>query len=330
MRRPFRRSEESGLLAELGRQLADGFISADMVAPLIVVFISLERGEALAPYARVELDGDGTQALIVNRTGLGASRLEGSARVLAIGAHSRRKELLAGDRQKRWGRMADPTWRQGAASAERRATAQGAGGMSEREFIVRDSGHVTYEPRRVGWQLVGAAQPPDPPQPPTDERERAVLNLMLQDGGLLGEPVVSYSTGADGERFLHLDWPTVVEHSEDAEYARVLTLARLPLDRECPELARDAPDPELEAEIERLVAEDREQRAFVRRLAEAGAETLAVRRRAERRTRRKETPQPPRPKGPDPEVFVGEEGKDGWRWARLAAGSQRRRARWRP
>jgi hypothetical protein len=67
VRRPFRPREESGILHELGRQFADGFLTADMLGPLLVVFLSLERGEAFAPQARVERDPDGEQVLVVSR-----------------------------------------------------------------------------------------------------------------------------------------------------------------------------------------------------------------------------------------------------------------------
>jgi hypothetical protein len=75
VRRPFRRSEESGLLQELGRQLEGHFLTVDMLAPLMLVFISLERGEAFAPQARVERAPDGEPVLFVSRAfGLSTER----------------------------------------------------------------------------------------------------------------------------------------------------------------------------------------------------------------------------------------------------------------
>lgn len=68
VRRPFRRTEETGLLRELGRQLEGHFITADMLAPIVIVFISLERGEAFAPHGRVDRDLDGEPVLTVSRS----------------------------------------------------------------------------------------------------------------------------------------------------------------------------------------------------------------------------------------------------------------------
>jgi hypothetical protein len=68
VRRPFTRREESGLLRELGDHLVHGYLTADQIAPLLVVFASLERGEAFAPQGRVERDPDGEPVLIVSKS----------------------------------------------------------------------------------------------------------------------------------------------------------------------------------------------------------------------------------------------------------------------
>jgi hypothetical protein len=140
----------------------------------------------------------------------------------------------------------------------------------------------------VGFRLLGAPEPePDP------EQLRWLIGLAMRDGGLLGEPVVSFSKNDDGSRRTHLDWPSVAEHAEDPEHARLLTLARLPLDREIPELDNAAPpDPEREAAVELAVLTDRAERAFVRKVAEAAARMLFRHRAAERRIRRGRDRQP--------------------------------------
>lgn len=200
------------------------------------------------------------------------------------------------------------------------------------EFVVGEDGRVTLEPRRVRWQIVGAAPPAEPPQPPPEERERAELNLLLRDAGVLPEPVVSYSTTEDGTEQLHLDFPTASEHAEDAEYARLLCLSRIPLmGRRVPELDDDDSfDPAAEAALERFVHEELAIRALVARLAEQAAEMFHSRRPALRRAR-KRTPQPTEPTEP-PVVAAAEPGlteleKVGGAWRAVRPARLRGRAR---
>ena len=193
------------------------------------------------------------------------------------------------------------------------ASAEEAGGLTGFRFIVepREGGppHVELLPV-TGFRLVGAAEnEPDP------ETLRWQINLDLRDQGLLGEPVLSYAANDDGSRRTHLDWPTPVEFAEDAEYARLLTFARLPLGREIPELdSQPKPDPEHEHEVERLAAADRADHAAVVEVGKAVA--LAVRRsRRLKKAKPKPTPKPP-------VIYDGERERTGgdWNWTRFVAG----------
>jgi hypothetical protein len=171
--------------------------------------------------------------------------------------------------------------------------------------------------RVAAWRLIGHVEPaPDP------EALAWEIGLQMRDAGLLGEPVVSYSLSDDGDRRLHLDWPSVAEHAEDPEWGRLLALARLPLDRSCPELD-DTPrtTPEEEAAIERLAAEDRATRALVAKAGKLVASVFLARQAATRRTNRKSKRQA------DPEIFEGTLTSGGWRWKRAPGSGSRLRAR---
>ena len=176
--------------------------------------------------------------------------------------------------------------------------------------------HVRIE-KIVRWQLAGAVEPE-----PTADEIRDEFLLGLRDAGLAPEPVLSF--GSDGETDPRLDWPDLGAHAVDPDHARLVALASLPLGRSCPELdATPAPDPEAEAELERVVAEDRRDRALV---AAAAVKTLnakeAARRRLSRSPRKKV--KPPKPSV----VFDGERERTGgdWHWTRLVPGRRRARA----
>jgi hypothetical protein len=75
VRRPFRRSEEKGLLHELGEQLAGGFASVNTVSAIVMTLIAMERGQAFGPQGRVERDADGEPVLVIDgRFGLSTER----------------------------------------------------------------------------------------------------------------------------------------------------------------------------------------------------------------------------------------------------------------
>ena len=99
VRRPFRRTEESGLLAELGRQFAGGFLTATCSPPSSSSSCRSKRARA----SRLTLGSSANPAASRFhrepdlRSRGGASRLAWSARRLAAGAHSCRAERVGHD-----------------------------------------------------------------------------------------------------------------------------------------------------------------------------------------------------------------------------------------
>ena len=170
--------------------------------------------------------------------------------------------------------------------------------------------HVELVPV-YGFRLIGAAA-----SSLSEEQLRWEIGLGLRDADLLGEPVLSYSENDDGSRRTHLDWPTIAEHAEDEAWSRLLVMARLPLDRVCPELDGGEPDLEAIDAADRQVAEDRDRWAKQRR---------------ERRARK--VPEPERqptkgPPKPSPTIFEIERTASGWKRS-PARPRLRLRARWR-
>jgi hypothetical protein len=179
-----------------------------------------------------------------------------------------------------------------------------------------DPPHVRAE-KIVRWQLVGAADPE-----PTAEEIRDDLMFALRDSGHGPEPI--YSTDDDGE---HLDWPDLATWVVDADYARVLALASLPLGREVPELdTQPEPDPEHEEAVELQAFEDRQDWALVAAMVEAAARRLPAIRRM-RRSRALASAPKAKPSPPSsPRVFF--ETKNGTDWTRFVPGPRlRARAR---
>jgi hypothetical protein len=170
--------------------------------------------------------------------------------------------------------------------------------VSEYRYVVGPSEggsppHVERVPI-VRFRLIGAAEPE-----PTPGEVRDEFMLGLRDAGIGPEPVASY----DQDGMLHLDWPDLPTHLLDADSARLLALASLPLDREVPELASTAlPDPEHMREVARVAADDRERWAEVKRLVTVAAEIFAVEKRRARRLAKRPRPEVtpsarPRPRG---------------------------------
>ena len=172
----------------------------------------------------------------------------------------------------------------------------------------------------VQFKLTGAAE-----TEPSPEEARDDLMLALRDAGVGPEPVLSL--GADGETDARLDWPDLGTHALDPDYARLLTLASVPLGRVVPELdATLQPDPEHEAEVERIAHQDRLDHAAVVELAEAVARIFHTKRSALRRMsrsrRKKVKPKPP-------VIYDGERERTGddWHWTRFVPDPRRARAR---
>lgn len=197
---------------------------------------------------------------------------------------------------------------------------------AETRFVVKagEGGGLPRVERTARLRFVGHREP----EPTADEAQIEFM-LGLRDAGTGPEPVLSYSD--DGEA--HLSWPDVA--AADPELARLVALASVPLGREVPELAGAEPDPEVEAEIERLVHEDRERTRdrtrLISNLAEALAPVLAAKQRRERRMRRarQRNPkgQPVKAPPQEPDRFEGELTADGWRWQPVARARSALRAR---
>lgn len=200
---------------------------------------------------------------------------------------------------------------------------------STRHYVVKPAGDgLPRVERAVRWRLIGAVE-----RDLTPEELRDEFMFELRDAGVGPEPILSFSTADDGAQTPHLDWPDLGTHVLDPEYARLLTLASLPLFRSCPELD-DGPEPDLEAiaAAEHEIAEDRERQSLIVRLIAELAPEVALKGRRERRARkrarvpeREPTKGPPKP---SPSIFEGERTASGWRWSRPRSRLQLR-ARWR-
>lgn len=208
--------------------------------------------------------------------------------------------------------------------------------MNQARFVVKPGapGSPPRIERAVRWRLLGYAE-----SEPTAEEMYDDLMFDLRDKGVGPEPILSYSTDDKGERVMRIEWPDLGTHALDPEYARLLALASLPLFREVPELdSQPERDPALEAEIERVVAEDRARLALVTKLGMAIGEAIAWHRRVERRVSRGKKRMSPRESGalrgsstpsqaPPPEILVGERTASGWRWTRRSGSRLRLRGR---
>jgi hypothetical protein len=67
VRRPPSRKQESGIFAELGRCVAEGWLDASHVSVLVLIQIVLSTGRTLGPRSRIETLDDGGTALVVDR-----------------------------------------------------------------------------------------------------------------------------------------------------------------------------------------------------------------------------------------------------------------------
>lgn len=102
-------------------------------------------------------------------------------------------------------------------------------------------------------------------------------------------------------------------------------MASIPLANELLDVETPQPDPEAEAELERLAAQDRAEWALVRALAEEGARQLRRDQAARRWSNRRRDRKPPAKALP--KFFEGTVGEDGdWLWMRrvVASGSRSR------
>ena len=192
--------------------------------------------------------------------------------------------------------------------------------MKDRRYVVEPAlvpgGVPRVRVERVArWQFIGRVESEQ-----TADEIRDEVMLGLRDDGVGPDPIVSYEDDGEGGRVLHLDWPDLVTHVLDPEFARVLALASLPLFRSCAELDDTPPtDRETLAAAERQVADDRAHWGKQRR-----------ERRARKRARAPEPERQPTqgPPKPSPEIFEVEMSAAGWQRSRprprLAL-----RARWR-
>ena len=160
--------------------------------------------------------------------------------------------------------------------------------------------YVKAPPRHAAWLRADAAPALASTSEPSVDSVRGEIRAALREIGALPEPVISYSSAPDGSRRMHVDWPDEELHAEDPALARLVCLAGLPLDREVPELDDNSsePDPELEAEIERLAAEDRQH----------------WRKRKQKRKTPNTSPGESPPKEP-PTIFTGSRVAGGWHWS---------------
>src|SRR5206468_4174243 len=136
-------------------------------------------------------------------------------------------------------------------SSPGRSAVEDAGGMSAASrFVVKPgaSGGPPRVERLVRWELIGHVEPELTAEEIGDE-----FMLGLRDAGIGPEPIVTWAVDDDGDRELRLAWPDLGTHLLDAEFARLVAFASIPLGREIPELDNQPePDPQHEAGVERL------------------------------------------------------------------------------
>jgi len=127
--------------------------------------------------------------------------------------------------------------------------------MTEREFVLvatADGCLVTAAPPRVRWEILDEETPQRRPYASEESRMRAEIGAIIARAEI-NPPVISHSRGSDGGLVTHVDWPDLTEHP-DADIARLLTICRLPLDREI----ADGDGVTRNADLERRVAEQAE------------------------------------------------------------------------
>jgi hypothetical protein len=122
--------------------------------------------------------------------------------------------------------------------------------------------------------------------------EEVEIKALIASAGAGPKPIISHSRDGDALT-THVDWPATEEHPDDPALARLVTLARIPVDREIDDLEAGEADPAVEEALVAAAArvERRERRELLqRRRAEAeamfaAAEAEALKRASARRHR---------------------------------------------